>query len=280
MKKLSIILSLAIVLISCKGNSQNTLKRYDVKSGIVTYKTTISGKVMGSKISGSGEENLYFKNYGALELKEATSTQTSVMKFFGKEKTETTESHTMSKIDNDQTYVVDFENEIITSTGNIGMALMGDKADAQQTGTDMLIAMGGEKIGDETFMGYNCEVWTLLGAKQWLHKGVMLKIEANTLGIKTLTEAVSVKFDVSVPDDKFKLPNFQIQESEIQMDSSEYEEGMEDMDAKMDMLSKMSFEQWKKMAQSNDEEMKNMSEEELRQTYDMIQKMIKMRKGK
>lgn len=280
MKKLSIILSLAIALISCKGNSQNTLKRYDIKSGIVEYKTTITGKVMGSKISGSGEENLYFKDYGAIELKEATSTQTSVMKFFGKEKTETTTSHTMSKIEDDKTYIVDFENELITSAGNIGMAIMQDNGDAQQTGKDMMIAMGGEKIGDEAFMGYNCEVWSLMGAKQWLHKGVMLKLEANTLGIKTLTEAVSVKFDVAVPDDKFKLPNFKIQESEIQFDSSEYEEGMEGMDAEMDKIAKMSYEEWKKNAMKNDEEMSQMSEEELRQTYDMIQKMIKLRKGK
>lgn len=279
MKKLSIILSLAIVLISCKGNSQNTPKRYNIKSGIVEYKTTITGKVMGSKISGSGEENLYFKDYGAVEVKEVTSSQTSVMKFFGKEKKETTSSHTMTKIENGKTYVVDFDNELITSANNMGMVLMGDNADAQQTGKDIMIAMGGEKIGDETFMGYNCEIWTLMGAKQWIHEGIMLKIEANTLGIKTLTEAVSVKFNVSVPDDKFKLPNFKMQESEIQLNSSEFEEGMEDMDANMDMLSKLSFEEWKKMATKNDPEMEEMSEQELRQTYDMIQKMIKMRKG-
>jgi hypothetical protein len=280
MKKLSIMLSLAIALISYKGNSQNQIKRYDVKSGIVNYKTTITGKVLGSKISGSGEESLYFKNYGSIELKESKSSQTSVMKFFGKEKKETTASHTMSKIENGKTYIVDFENEFISSSNNIGMALMGDKTDAQQTGKDMVIAMGGEKVGDETFKGYNCEVWSLMGAKQWLHKGVMLKLEANTLGISTLTEAVSIKFNVSVPDDKFKLPNFKIQESEIQMDSSEYEEGMEEMDASMEKIEKLSFKEWKEMATKNDPEMKEMSDEELRETYDMIQKMIKMRKGK
>lgn len=280
MKKLSIILSLAIVLISCKGNSQNTIKRYDIKSGIIEYKTTITGKVMGSKISGSGEENLYFKDYGAVEIKEVTSSQTSVMKFFGKEKKETTTSHTMSKIDNGKTYIVDFDNELITSTNNMGIALMGNKADAQQTGKDIMIAMGGEKVGDETFMGYKCEIWSLMGAKQWLHKGVMLKLEATTLGIKTLTEAISVKLDVSVPDEKFNLPKFKIQESEIQMDTSEFEEGMDGMDAEMEKIAKMSYEEWKKGAIANDEEMREMSEEELRQTYDMIQRMIKMKKGK
>ncbi len=49
----------------------------------------------------------------------------------------------------------------------------------------------------------------------------------------------------------------------------------------MEKMSKMSFEEWKKMAlkDKEDEEIQNMSEEELRQTYNMIQKVIKMRKG-
>ena len=85
MKKISLLLSLAVVLISCNGNSQNTLKRYNVKSGIVDYETIITGNVMGSKISGSGVEHLYFKNWGALELKETQSSQTTTVKMFGKE---------------------------------------------------------------------------------------------------------------------------------------------------------------------------------------------------
>lgn len=279
MKKLSILLSLAIVLVSCSGNSQSKFKRYNVKSGIIEYKTTIAGKVLGSKITGSGVQYLYFKNYGAVELNEEISSQTSVMKFFGKEKKETTESHTMNKIENGKNYIVDFDNEIITG-GNIpGMMLVDEGKDAEQTGKDMLIAMGGEKIGEDSFMGYNCEVWTVMGAKQWLHKGVLLKTEMSTLGISTITEAVTVKFDVSVPNNKFELPNYTIEEAEEMISSSEYKEGMEDMDASMDKVAKMSYKDWKKSAQANDEEMRNMSDEELRQTYDMIQKMIKMRQG-
>ncbi len=279
MKKLSILLSLAIVLVSCSGNSQSKFKRYNVKSGVVEYKTTIVGKVLGSKITGSGVQYLYFKNYGALELSEEISSQTSVMKFFGKEKKETTESHTMNKIENGKNYIVDFDNEIITG-GNIpGMMLVDEGKDGEQTGKDMLIAMGGEKIGEASFMGYNCEVWTVMGAKQWLHKGVLLKMEMSTLGISTITEAVTVEFDVSVADDKFELPNYTIEEAEEMISSSEYNEGLDGMDDEMDKIAKMSYKDWKKSAQANDEEMRNMSDEELRQTYDMIQKMIKMRQG-
>jgi uncharacterized protein YfkK (UPF0435 family) len=283
MKKLSILIALFIAITSCKGsepnNDQEQIKRYKVESGIVEYKTTINGKVMGSTITGSGVQYLYFKNWGAIELQEENSTQTSVMKFFGKEKKETTTSHTMHKIENTKNYIVDFDKELITVANIPGMALMGDNKDAEQAGKDIMISMGGEKIGDGNFMGYNCEIWSVMGAKQWVHKGVMLKMEMSTLGITTITEAVSVKFDVSVPDDKFQLPNYKIEEAPDYMNDSEYQEGLEDIDENMDIIANMTYEEWKKVAVANDEEMQEMSEEELRQTYDMIQKMIKMRKG-
>lgn len=279
MKKLSILLSLTILLTSCSGNSQSKFKRYNVESGIVEYTITTSGKMMGSTISGEGTSKLFFKDYGAIELQEEVSSQTSVMKFFGKEKKETTETHKMNKIQNGKNYIVDFDNEEIT-VGNIpGMDLMSDSTDGEQAGKDIMIAMGGEKIGNDTFMGYNCELWSVLGAKQWIYKGVLLKMEMNTLGIKTVQEATTVEFDVSIADQKLKLPEYTVVESEDLLSSDEYEEGMEGMDESMDRIANMSYEDWKKAAVSNDEEMKNMSEEELRQTYDMIQKMIKMRKG-
>lgn len=284
MKKILFMLFLVAVVTSCRGNESNNVdqeqyKRYKVKSGIVEYKTTIVGKVLGSKISGSGVQYLYFKNYGALELKEEISSQTSVMKFFGKEKKETTKSHTMVKIEGGKNYIVDFENEKITG-GNIpGAMFIEEGKDAAETGEDMMIAMGGEKIGNESFKGYNCEVWTLMGAKQWLYKGVVLKLEMNTLGISTVTEAVSVNFDVSVPDNKFELPNYKVEEAQDYLGSSEFDEGLEGMDDEMDKIAKMSYKDWKKAVQENDEEMREMSDEELRQTYDMIQKMIKMKRG-
>ncbi len=49
---------------------------------------------------------------------------------------------------------------------------------------------------------------------------------------------------------------------------------MQDLDANIDQLSKLSFEEWKKMALADqeDEEMQNMSDKELRETYDMMHK--------
>lgn len=297
MKKISIILALFIVTISCKGNENKPadnlaektehqdpkLKRYEVKSGIVKYKTTISGKIMGSTITGSGTESLYFKNWGALELKETKSSQKTIVKIFGKETIETTSTHTMNKLDNGESYLADFEKKQIYATRDPLMDYMKQSnTDVGEAGKKMLESMGGKKVGTESILGHSCEIWDVMGAKQWMYKGVMLKMEVTVLGIKTLTEASSAKFDVSVSDSNFKLPDFPVQKTKGYMDNEEYEDDLDEMNANMDKLSKLSFEDWKKMALADkeDEEMQNMSEEELRETYNMIQKMIKMRQGK
>jgi len=280
MKKISILLSLFVLLISCNGNSQNTLKRYNVKSGIIKYTTTISGKVIGSKITGSGTESLYFKNWGAMELKEQESKQTTTMKFFGKEKVETSSSHTMSKLDNRESYVADFKTKTITANRDLGMDMMKQSnKDAGEAGMNMLEAMGGKKVGDGSVLGYSCEIWDVMGAKNWIYKGVMLKMEVSMLGIKTVTEATNAKFDVSVANSNFQLPDFPIQKTEGFMSNEEFEGELDGMDESMDKIQNLSFEEWKEMATKNDAEMKEMSDKELRQTYDMIQKMMKMRKG-
>ena len=281
MKKSSLLIFLFATLVSCNGNSQNTLKRYNVKSGIVDYETIITGKVMGSKISGSGVEHLYFKNWGALELKETQSSQTTIMKFFGKEKIEKTSTHIINKLDNGESYLADLDKKTITVGRDPMMDLMKQSnANASDTGNNILESMGGKKVGTESVLGHSCEIWDVMGAKQSIYKGVMLKMEITVLGIKTVTEATSAKFDVSVADTNFKLPDYPIQQQEGFMDNQEFEDEMGEMDNKMDELSKLSFEEWKEMATKNDSEMKEMSDEELRQTYDMIQKMIKMRQGK
>lgn len=279
MKNLSIILTLFIAISSCNGNDQNKLKRYEIKSGIVHYKTTISGKIMGSTIAGSGTENLYFKDWGAIELKEEESSQTTTMKFFGKKKVETENTHVINKLDNGESYSVNFETEEIHVRRDPMMDMMKQSdTDVGKAGQNMLKAMGGEKIGIEDFLGYNCEIWDINGAKQWIYKGVVLKMDMTLMGIKTIHEATNAKFNISVSDSHFKLPDFKIVKEESFLNNTEFEGEIEDMDKNMEMVSKLSYEEWKKMATANDEEMQNMSEEELRQTYDMIQRMAKIMK--
>lgn len=300
MRKLSIVLSLLIITFSCKGNEnkdqvgaleaskqqEKLLKRYNVKSGIVSYQTTISGKVMGGTVKGSGTATLYFKNWGGLELREEESNQTTTVSIMGHTTTQKTQSHVMNKLDNGESYLADFEKKQITVRRDPMMDIINQSgSNASDVGKNMLESMGGKKIGEEKFMGYDCEIWEIMGAKQWIYKGVMLKIDMSVLGIHTVTEAITANFDIAVADKYFELPDFPISKDQDFLNNQDFQneiqQGMEGMDESMDQISKLSFQEWKKMvlADKDDKEMQNMSEEELRQTYDMMQQMIKMRKG-
>lgn len=283
MNKTNILIIFLIASTICNLSAQNQLKRYDVKSGIVEYKTTISGKMMGSIISGDGTENLFFKDWGAIELKEIESSQTTTIKNFGKGKTETEKTHSINKLDNGKSYSVDFDNKKIYANRDMAMEItkaFQPDADAGEAGENMAESIGGKKVGTEKFKGYTCDIWEIAGGRQWNYKGVMLKMEMEMFGITTITEATTAKFDISVGNEHLKLPDFPIEYEEGFMDDDEYEEDLEDMDKKMEQMSKMSFSEWKKLVQKNDEEMQQMSDEELHQTYDMMQKMIKARMGK
>ena len=296
MKKLLFILSIFIVA-SCKGNEERSidslavnqtknqkvkLKRYDVESGIVKYKISINGKVMGTTITGSGTENLFFKNWGAIELVEENSSQTTKMNLFGKAKTETTKTHTMSKLDNGISSHVDFEHKVIYQRRDPAMDLMMQtNTDVGKAGKNMLEAFGGKKIGNEVFKGYNCEVWDISGAKQWLYKGVVLKLKITVMGITTIKEAISANFKTVIANHQLELPSFTIKKEVGFLNNEEFKTQMDETNLQLDKLSKMSFSEWKKraLADKEDEELQNMSEQELRQTYDMMQKMIKARKN-
>ncbi len=296
MKKLNLLLFVIVILASCNGNSQNKtnknkLKRYHIKSGIVHYKTTISGKTMGGTVKGSGTEDLYFKDWGAVELKEIKSKQTTDINVFGMKKTQTDETHTIDKLDNGKTYSVDFKDKIIYEKDDPAMNMMKQSdTHAGNAGKDMLKSMGAKKTGTEKILGYTCEVWRIPGGKEWVYKDVVLKIDMTVMGIHTVTKATKAEFDVSVPDSKFKLPDFPVKKMDDmmngQMNSSPVNNDIPDDIKKereaqyMKQMQNMSFEDWKKMVKENDEDAKNMSDEELRQQYDMTKKTLKFYKNK
>ncbi|MCD6545004.1 MAG: hypothetical protein J7K34_10910 [Flavobacteriaceae bacterium] len=289
MKKIAIVLSLTILLIGCgksetEKSDDNLYKRYPVESGIIKYKTTTSGKVMGSVISGKGESSLYFKNYGALELTEDKSIQTTEINLFGKKNKTEEKNHSITKMENGMVYTVDFKNKKIHKMENIGATMLKD-VDVNKVGKEMLETMGGKKIANEKFKGYDCEVWELHGSKQYFYKGIPLKSEIKLMGITTITEATSVKFDTKVSDSKFKLPDFEVVDMESlmggesmnkMMDSDDFQDDMKEAKKSMEKMKNMSFKEWKKLVQENDPEMKQMSDKELKQAYDMMQNMSKM----
>ncbi len=175
-------------------------KRYSIKSGTVTYHTSTAGSIMGIGTHSQGTKTLYFKDYGNIEVQEATSTSSTM----GRQDS----MHTLTKFHNGMVYAVDFKRKVITKQDM--SAMMGDK-NMQAMGQDMLEKMGGKKIGHGKVLGYNCEIWEAMGSKMWFYKGVPLKLESSVMGIKTNEIATKVNFNKSIPNSKFALPKYPIQ---------------------------------------------------------------------
>ncbi|PVX52508.1 hypothetical protein C7377_0832 [Balneicella halophila] len=288
MKNLKILLFAFVMITSCSNSSKkddDKLKRYDVKSGIVNYRITGSGNMMGSSISEEGTARCVFKDSGATELREEESTTTTVVKIpFAGTKRDVQSSHTLDKLISGKSYSVDFEEQVIYESDDMPMNFIKafyPNQDAGDFGQKGLEAMGGKKIGTEKVLGYPCDIWELMGVKQWIYKGVPLKIEGNIAGLLTVQEAVSATFDVDISDKDLQLPDYPVKRlsSFIENDdaSDDFNEDMEieQMKEELKKIQKMSFKEWKKTVQGNDPEMRELSDEELKEIYDMSKKAAK-----
>lgn len=276
MKTILLIASL-LILSQTKVSSQNQLKRYDVRSGIIEYSITISGGIMGGKVVGDGNEQLYFKDFGAVEMRVEQSESSTTVKFFGREKTETTQTHTMSKLDNGESYQADLIKQTTYASRSQTMdAFRETNTDAGEAGRNILESMGGKLLGTETYQGYSCEIWELMGGKQWIYKGVMLKMDMTAMGIRTLKEATHIAFDIKVPEQKFELPDFPVQKADNYLTNDQFDAEMEEAAPDIEYMKNLSFEEWKTLVQQNDPEMQGKNDEELRESYNMMQQLLKM----
>ncbi|MDM5272505.1 hypothetical protein PGH07_09970 [Sulfurovum sp. zt1-1] len=176
-------------------------KRYEIKSGVIEYTITHSGNVMGMNINGKGIAKTVFKEWGNIELhSEEVESNTMGMK---------KREQQLTKVDNGKFFVVDFEERVIYEYTPETLK-NSEYQNFAKTGNEMLESMNGKKIGEENFMGYPCEVWQMMQVKLWLYKGIMLKSEADMMGIKHTTTATKINLDVSISKDDLKLPNFPI----------------------------------------------------------------------
>ena len=183
-------------------------KRYEVKSGIIEYTVSGGGNMMGIETKIDGKSKALFNEWGKVELHEDT-TKSVIM---GKEEN----TRQTTKIDNGKVFVVDYEQKVIVQY-DPDTLMQSEYKDIAKSSKEMLLAMGGKKIGEETIQGYACEVWETPQIKLWLHKGIMLKSVANIMGITHSTEAININLDASVSDADLKLPDFPIQTMEESM---------------------------------------------------------------
>ena len=193
------ILGVLFALILTFSTLHAETKRYDVKSGIIEYKTSGNGDMMGIKTQMSGKNKVLFKEWGNIELHQST-TKSVIM---GREE------HTQdtTKIEKGKVYVVDYEQKIIIEYEPT-MLMHSRHKDLTKSSKEMIHERGGKKIGEETILGYDCEVWEMPQIKLWLHKGVALKSQADIMGITHTMEAINIQLNVSLSDGDLKLPDF------------------------------------------------------------------------
>ncbi len=208
MKPIKLLTTLLLLVLTTSALSAEG-KRYHIKSGIVEYSISGGGSIMGIKSETKGTEKLIFKDWGNVELHLEKSSSTTMGRT-------TTVDH-ITKIENGKVYNVESDEKVIIELSPAMLAQSQNK-DMTKTGKDLMISMGGKKVGDGKVLGYNCEIWELMGSRTWIYKGVPLKTEANIMGMIHNNIATKAKFNISIPDSKFKLPNYPIKTMDQMMD--------------------------------------------------------------
>ena len=208
MKKLNsislLVLAISILLPSCGNKSKagsNNNETADYSSIVVTYANTVD--MMGVKTTTN--ETIW----NDLENNRKATYTTTETNFMG----QNTKEETLQIEDGDWGYNINLKDKTGTK-GNIkemkemamamagALAMSGDMKDLKSL-KDFVEKSGGKMLPNETILGKECTVYEVMGSKQWLYKGMVLKA---TMGDKVIMNAVKVEEDVNIPDDKFKIP--------------------------------------------------------------------------
>jgi len=176
-------------------------KRYEIRSGIIEYTISGDGNMMGIQTQIDGQSKTLFKEWGEVQLHEETSKSV----IMGREEN----THQTTKIDHDKVSIVDYEQKSIVQYDHT-MLMQSEYKDLAKSAKEMMLSMGGTKTGEETILGYICEIWETKHMKLWLHKGIMLKSQVRVMGRTHTTEATNIQFNISISDEDLKLPDFPI----------------------------------------------------------------------
>lgn len=211
--KLNIVRLLQTLLLACvcilksQGASDEFMKM-DLKSAIVEVKYSSGG--YGSTTTGT--KTTWYADYGR---KQATvQKETVTTKVFGMGSTEETE--TLTIMDGEYVYTIDLKKKTGMRMSMAGMknfaAGYTEEVERQgktmeQHADEMVKQFNGKWLGEGKVLGRTCRILEMWGIKQWLYKQIPLKVEGNIMGVKTQEEATSIKENVSISADRFKVPS-------------------------------------------------------------------------
>jgi hypothetical protein len=187
MKNLLLLSLLAILVFSCSNDSTN--KRYGIKSGIITYKTSM----MGMETS----KTVYFKDYGAIETNLVDG---GMMGMTGK-------SHQVQKDGFIYMYQegqkegmkIKIADSIATEQSNLF------------TEESIVKKEGGKKTGTEKILEKECSVYEItkdgINSKIWIWNKIPLKMTVSQQGMEVVMIATELKETSDFPKGIFDLPS-------------------------------------------------------------------------
>lgn len=190
-------------------NSSISKEKNEANLGIIEYNVSTIGDgvfIHGSKV-------LYFKNTSNLTLIE-----TNLMKQInGKSEKESK----LEKYENGFTYLVDDKQKVIIKRDFAGESLGIEQVEMANMSKEFIIKFDGKKLGVESILGYQCELWEVREQdstlQMCLYKNIPLKKISITQGLKSEEIAKNINFDANIPDFKFELPKYPIVTSEKMM---------------------------------------------------------------
>jgi hypothetical protein len=173
---------------------ESTAKKYESKSGIITYETTVSVSGMTIKT----KQVLYFDDYGVKECQEEYKTDNG--------------AYVLDKIDfvkDGFRYIISPEQKsgVKTKLQGTGVAAKFDMDEAATMKDSQF-----KKIGDETVCGKSCSGFSMVtpsgNIKMYGWNKITLKtiVDSPEMKMTTSTVATKVEENAAVPASKFELP--------------------------------------------------------------------------
>jgi len=179
------------------------------------------------------------------------------------------------------TTTIDFIDKQAVEMENPFLLFSADsERDWQKTGENILIKTGYEKMGKESIIGKECNLWVNGKSSLWIWNGLVLKMKERSYS----ETATSVEIDVPVPEDKFRVPD-DIEFERVNSDElfpditaeefeQEYYNSKEEEEEMLDMIEDMSYSEFKAMVKKEDPEM---TDNEIQQAYLYLKQRAKMR---
>ncbi len=195
--KVSCILFVYITLLQAQ-------KPYGIESGIVLYDIKGGTQLTAeTNLSIEGKSKLLFKEWGNLKLEEDSGVVLTTGAIKHKQKIKYFEKQTKDKI-----ITVDYNNQQILERTRY------EKTGSVKDETEGLVKNNQEKVA-----GFLCDIWEGKGLKKCIYKGIVLKIEANILGVSYLKIARKATFNINLSEEHCEVPDYPVHKFGLLNDS-------------------------------------------------------------